>query len=391
MSPSATTPVFLYGTLRHLPLLEIVAGAAPRVEAAWLSGHLAYRAEGKDYPLIAEAPGHVAEGVLAHLTDAQRARLDFYEGGHGYGTRILRAETEEGVHNAAVYWPPEGGPARAEPWDLTAWVAARAPLQTLAARAAMEMFGRQSPQTVAARFPSLLARAQAHLNAQASIPPTSLRKRAVPGDVDIRTHITPYADFFSVEEIRLRHRTYAGGMTRELHRSGFISGDAATVLPYDPGRDRVLLIEQLRIGAILRGDPQPWSLEAIAGRIDPGETPEQSAHREAREEAGLELTRLIPIGSYYPTPGAKTEFLYSFIGVAELPDDAAGLGGLLAEGEDIRAHVVPFETLMEAVESGEAGNAPLILSALHLARLRDELRAERNVVFSRRPEGQGSA
>lgn len=389
MRGSDTSLVFLYGTLRHLPLLEIVAGVAPRVQAAWLPGHLAFRAEGKDYPLIAEAPGHIAEGLLAHVTPAQRTRLDFYEGGHGYDTRLLRVETEDGVHEAAVYWPPAGGPAQAEPWDLTGWIAARGTLQCLAAGWAMEMVGRQSAEAVAKRFPSLLARAQARLNAQEDVPPTQLRHRAAPGDLEIRTQVTPYAEFFAVEEIRLRHRSYAGAMTPEMHRTGFVSADATTVLPYDPDRDRVLLIEQLRVGPILRGDPQPWSLEAIAGRIDPGETPQDTALREAKEEAGLEITRLIPIGGYYPSPGAKTEFLYSFIGLADLPDAAAGLGGLLAEGEDIRAHVVPFETLMDAVASGEAGNAPLILSALHLARLRDELRSERRAVFTRRAPGQG--
>lgn len=388
--PAPETTLFLYGTLRHTPLLDIVAaGGVLSVCAAWLPGHLAFRAAGHDYPLIAAANGHLAEGLVATLTEDARARLDFYEGGHGYGVRAVSVETEDGARRAMVYWPPEGGPEAAEPWDLAAWVRARGDLQCLAAGYAMEMFGRQSAEKVAKRFPSLLARAQAQLNAQAGQVPTTLRRAAQPGDLDIASRETVYADFFAVEEMRLRHRSFGGAMTEEMHRAVFISADAATVLPYDPERDRVLLIEQLRMGPILRGDPQPWSLEAIAGRIDPGETPEETALREAREEAGLSLQRLIPIGGYYPSPGAKSEFLHSFIGLADLPDTAAGLGGLLEEGEDIRAHVISFDALMALVESGEAGNGPLILSALHLARLRDELRAERSVVFARK-RGDGN-
>ncbi len=48
------------------------------------------------------------------------------------------------------------------------------------------------------------------------------------------------------------------------------SADAVTVLPYDPVRDRVLLIEQYRFGVHMRGDPRPWVLEPVAGRIDAG-------------------------------------------------------------------------------------------------------------------------
>jgi nudix-type nucleoside diphosphatase (YffH/AdpP family) len=376
--------LFLYGTLRHLPLLDIVAGERVPVRAGWLPGHLAYRVAGEDYPMIAPASGRVAEGLIVTLSDTARARLDFYELGHGYGTRTLMAETEQRAVAVTLYWPDQSVLQPAEPWDLRGWVDRDAELQCLAAAEAMTMFGRQSPQRVAERFASLRARAQARLNAREAAP-TTLRRRAAPGDMQIARHVTTYADFFSVEELHFRHRTFSGGMSAPLHRAGFISADAATVLPYDPVRDRVLLIEQLRVGPILRGDPQPWSLEAIAGRIDPGETPEQAALREAREEAGLSIDRLIPLGGHYPSPGAKNEFLYSFIGLADLPDTAAGLGGLLAEGEDIRAHVIGFDQLMDLVESGEAGNGPLILSALHLARKRDELRAERDVVFTRLP------
>jgi len=58
-----------------------------------------------------------------------------------------------------------------------------------------------------------------------------------------------------------------------------------------------------------------------------------------------------------------------------LPDGAAGLGGVADEHEDIRAHVIGFDRLMELVDTGEANNAPLILSALALAARRAGLRA----------------
>jgi nudix-type nucleoside diphosphatase (YffH/AdpP family) len=134
------------------------------------------------------------------------------------------------------------------------------------------------------------------------------------------------------------------------------------------------LVEQFRYGPFLRGDPNPWSLEPIAGRIDPGESPEAAARREAAEEARLALGRLHLVGRYYPSPGAVTEWLVSYVAEADLPDGSAGLGGLATEAEDIRAHVIPFVRLMELIATGEAANGPLLVSALWLARLRDRRR-----------------
>lgn len=204
--------------------------------------------------------------------------------------------------------------------------------------------------------------------------PATLRGAHSPDDVQVQTRAEPYAAFFAVEEQDLRFRRFDGTLSAPVRRAGFVSGDAVTVLPYDAARDQVLLIEQFRFGPHLRGDANPWQLEAIAGRIDGGETPEIAAIREAKEEAGLVLDRLVPIAGYYPTPGMAAEFLYSFLALVDLPEGTAGTFGLQSESEDIRGHLVSFDRLMELCSSGEVGNAPTLLSALWLARERPRLR-----------------
>lgn len=206
--------------------------------------------------------------------------------------------------------------------------------------------------------------------------PARLRRTPLAEDVQIAARAEPYAAFFAVEEQTLRFRRFDGGLSAQVLRAGFVSGDAVTVLPYDPARDRVLLVEQFRFAPHLRGDVNPWQLEAIAGRIDAGETPEAAARREALEEANLTLTGLLPIAGYYPSPGALTEYLYSFLALVDLPDDAAGQFGLAAEAEDIRAHLVDFADLMALCTSGEIANAPLLLSALWLSGQRAKLRGQ---------------
>lgn len=176
----------------------------------------------------------------------------------------------------------------------------------------------------------------------------------------------PYANFFSVEELTLRHRRHRGDWTPEVLRAVFVSGDATVVLPWDPVRDTVLLIDQFRAAPAARGDLQPWFYETVAGRVDPGETPETAALREALEEAGLPLRQLIPGPHNYPSPGVLAEFLYLYVGIADLPEDAAGFGGLDAEDEDIRSHLVPRAELTRMAMSGEIRNGPLLSLALWL-------------------------
>lgn len=186
-----------------------------------------------------------------------------------------------------------------------------------------------------------------------------------------------YAAHFSVEEHRLRHRLHRGGWSDPLDRAVFVSGDAVVVLPWDPVRDRVLLVDQFRAGPAVRGDGQPWLLEPVAGRIDAGETPESTARREAEEEAGVTLGAMFAALHHYPTPGIAAEYLYAFVGVADLPDDSAIVTGLPDEGEDIRGHLVSRAELTRMALDGRIVNGPLLILALWLDRQADALRAGR--------------
>lgn len=78
-------------------------------------------------------------------------------------------------------------------------------------------------------------------------------------------------------------------MSGEVVRELLIKGEAAALIAYDPILDKVVLIEQVRIGAYDAGQKKsPWLLELVAGMVDKGnEEPAEVAMREAKEEAGL--------------------------------------------------------------------------------------------------------
>ncbi len=328
------------------------------------------------FPLIVEG-GAGAEGLcVADLAEADVARLDFYEAGFDFVTREIGVETAEGPRTARVYFPEPGRWQPGAPWSLPDWVARWGEVAVATAGDFMRQMGVVPAEKLWARYGMMLMRGGARVRAGREAAALTLRRTAAPGDVAETRVRQVYANYFAVEEYDLRFRRFDGAMSPEVNRGVFLCGDATVVLPYDPIRDRVLLIEQFRMGPHARGDLGPWLLEAPAGRVDAGETPEATARREAEEEAGLVLRALIPASRYYPSPAAMAEFLYTYVGIADLPDAAAGLGGLPSEAEDIRAHVLPFERLMEMVGTGEVNTGPLILLAYWLDRNRARLRAE---------------
>lgn len=105
-------------------------------------------------------------------------------------------------------------------------------------------------------------------------------------DVEIIARETRYRGFFSLDVYRFRHRLFNGEMSGEVKREIFERGHAAVLLPFDPERDEVVLVEQIRIAAY-DTSVTPWLLEMVAGMIEEGETIEAVARREAMEEAGL--------------------------------------------------------------------------------------------------------
>ncbi|WP_128253528.1 NUDIX domain-containing protein [Falsirhodobacter deserti] len=242
-------------------------------------------------------------------------------------------------------------------------------------RDVMALMGQRPAAAIRARLTQMQMSAGSRARAQGSAAPTNLRHHAEPGDVEEVRRVQPYANYFAVEEYDIRYRRFDGTMSDVVNRGVFISGDAVTVLPYDPVRDRVLLVEQWRAGPWGRDDPQPWLLEPIAGRIDPDEPPETTARREAVEEAGLGIGVLHLANAFYPSPGGKAEFVFAYVGICDLPDDAAGVFGEEGEAEDIRGHLIPFSRLMEMVAAGEIQSAPLLITAYWLARERDRLLA----------------
>ncbi|MEY7683979.1 ADP-ribose diphosphatase [Enterobacter cloacae] len=193
-------------------------------------------------------------------------------------------------------------------------------------------------------------------------------------DVEIIARETLYSGFFSMELYRFRHRLFNGEMSGEIRREIFERGHAAVLLPFDPVRDEVVLVEQIRIAAYDVSE-SPWLLEMVAGMIEEGESVEDVARREALEEAGLIVGRTKPVLSYLASPGGTSERLSIMVGEVDATT-ADGIHGLTDENEDIRVHVVSREQAYQWVEEGKIDNAASVIALqwlqLHYQTLRNE-------------------
>ncbi|WP_415920520.1 NUDIX domain-containing protein [Tateyamaria sp. SN6-1] len=363
--------LFFYGTLRHAPLLAIVLGRPVdtlQIAQDTLPNMRTDAVAEGPFPMLVDHPGAQAAGlVVTDLSDTDRARLDYYEGGFDYDTerRVTAAGAAVEVYRtASAAWTSAG------PWDFDAWRVRWALMTEHAAREVMSGFGHVSPEEIARRFPRIRARAWSKVLA------ANPRHGAgtLQGKVDVMHRAQAYSDFFAIEELKVRHERFDGSMSDPLERAVFVATDAAFLLPYDPVRDRVLLVEQIRMGPIGRCDPVLWQKEPIAGFVDAGEQPIDAARREAEEEAGLTLDAIEEVAACYPSPGATTEFYHLFVGLCDLPDDTAGIGGLPEEGENIRAQLMSFDALLHMAETRQAGNVPLALLTYWLAHHRARLR-----------------
>ena len=176
----------------------------------------------------------------------------------------------------------------------------------------------------------------------------------------LNKHSTLFQKYFRLDEYSLSHELYRGGYSAEFTREIFERGSAVALLPYDPECRKVVLIEQFRAGAI-HAKTSPWLIECIAGIVEVGETEDQVAIRESREEAGCEITQLHQISRYYVSPGGTTEECTLYCGIVDITG-VGGIHGLAEENEDIRVEVVDADTAYQWVRDGVIKSSATIIA-----------------------------
>lgn len=124
-----------------------------------------------------------------------------------------------------------------------------------------------------------------------------------PWQVLARRTVYP-SDWISMQLVNVRLPD--GTILRDLHLVDY-HHQAAAVVPID-SEGRILLIDHYRFQTDTRG----W--EVPAGKIDEGETPEQTARRELQEETGHHADSFKYLGHYFPSNGSSNQIFHVFCG-----------------------------------------------------------------------------
>ena len=363
--------IFVFGTLRSDTLREIVLGrdmSSDDICEATIKDFQVYWAKEGPFPVMIPEPNSEAYGlVLKNLSEPDVERLNYYELGFDYVLATTSVETHAGQIGVSAYFCNRSDMATTKLWSFDDWLSDHSEIQYLAAREFLDFFGTKFGDTAQVMYNSILKRAEVFVS-ESSTPSSALE---IGPDLNTNIQIEDlkreYLGFFALNQVDLKYPFFDNSTSGLKSRTILMGSEASLILPYDPILDKVLLVEQFRIGPFCRGDKAPWVYEPVAGMIEFGEKPEDAAKREVFEEAGIQVTNLVKINSGYPNPGEATTYFYNYIGIVDLSDYSPGIYGVRDEGEDIRTHVIDFKEVLSWSISNKLRVLPLTTMVLWLA------------------------
>jgi len=173
-----------------------------------------------------------------------------------------------------------------------------------------------------------------------------------------------YRGFFSFDRYTVSYEKFSGGYIQQVQRECSCKGDIVAVLPYDPVHKTFLMVEQFRIGMMVR-DEHPWNLEIVAGFMDvEGESAIDAAKRELTEETGCQSKQIFPLCQFYPGPGSSASKTYLYLAIVDI-EQAKSFTGIALEGEDIRVHRLPLAEIRNQFEKQKINNATSLIAFQH--------------------------
>lgn len=177
---------------------------------------------------------------------------------------------------------------------------------------------------------------------------------------------------FKVDQYDIKMDRHEGG-TQRVVREVFERGHAVGVLAYDPKRDEVVLVNEMRVGILAAGE-YPYTDTVPAGGINAGEAEVDAAVREMMEETGLDLKKpkTIHAGAYV-SPGGTSERISIVFGIVD-SSKVGSIHGNADEKEDIRTLALSSREFMKRIRGGEINDMKTMLAGYWLVENRPALR-----------------
>jgi ADP-ribose pyrophosphatase len=174
-----------------------------------------------------------------------------------------------------------------------------------------------------------------------------------PGKVGSRREYTGRVINLDIDRVRFPNGKI--GELEMIRHSG-----ASAVIPFltDPGADdpQILLIRQYRYAT------DGFIYEIPAGRLEPGEPPEQCAVRELREETGCTAAKMEHLYTMYTTPGFTDEKIHLFVATGLVSGESS-----LEADEFVEVVPTAMSAALALIKDGTINDAKTALSILYVA------------------------
>ncbi len=157
--------------------------------------------------------------------------------------------------------------------------------------------------------------------------------------------------------VTLRRDTVRTPEGKELQREVVVHPGAVVVLAEEGGA--LLFVKQYRHAA---GEEL---LELVAGTLEAGEDPAETAARELQEEAGYRAGRLTKLAEFYSAPGFCSELLHLYLAQELTPSRLPG-----DEDEQITLVRLRLEEALAMAVRGEIRDAKTLAGVLLYAQRR---------------------
>lgn len=184
-----------------------------------------------------------------------------------------------------------------------------------------------------------------------------------------------YDKYLKIDKATVKETSESGEETT-YNRFKLTRPDAVAVILYNSDDDTVVLLKQHRYPTHGKVDGDIY--EIVAGKMDEGEDPAQTAIREVEEEVGYKIPedKLIYKSSFFASPGYSSEIIHLFAASITNSDRVSNGGGLQGEHENIEIFHVPAPEFFNMFVTGEIIDAKSIIGANALWHLRNDDRVK---------------
>lgn len=140
--------------------------------------------------------------------------------------------------------------------------------------------------------------------------------------------------------------------------------DASCVLVLNTDTNKILLTRQFRYGASAK--TSEYMLEVVAGKVDEGEEPLETAIRETEEEIGYRVKQdnIKFLATCFSSPAYSSERYHIYFATVTSADKKGKGGGLKNENEQIELVEMSVETFKQQISTGKFLDAKTYVAGL---------------------------